>query len=179
MSGSSNGNNDGRPLGEVWEHFHICVQCRSSRHREAICKYCDKKWAKGQPAAMKKHLLLGFRRCPQEVKHQLASSEFEAEQTRQPRLDRHFETAPMADFYRKSANDALLKTMVMCNLASNIVDNQLLKQFLKMLRPSYDLFSSYTFRENLLYDNWKNLQAKYRNETRSQPKYSIILEADG
>ncbi|CAG8672732.1 6145_t:CDS:1, partial [Ambispora gerdemannii] len=159
-SSLSNETISGRQLSTVWEFF-IRGSTKSPGHFFAICKFCQAKWARGEPLKLEAHLALNCSKMEDEVQQvyllcvaqrndldkELKKRKLNDEQSSLTRFFLYRSEGGLSEGQKNSIDNSLLKAFVVCGIAFSVVENSFFIDLFQNLCPDYQPPSSETLSE--------------------------------
>lgn len=170
----------GRPLSEVWTHFTKGDE-KTKGHYEATCKYCHHRWDRAYPSRLEIHLA---NQCI-EVEHEVRKKfleivarknnviELDDNKTKkqksknsntQKSMEEYFDNMKLSEQKKNLIDKSLAKFVSCCGIQFGVVENPFFIDFVKNLKPSYNLPSRIKLKETLVEEEVAIINVKITNE---------------
>jgi hypothetical protein len=170
----------GRPSSAVWSYFTKGDE-KTKGHYEATCVYCNQKWDRAYPGRLEVHLANQCIEVEREVRKNFLEIvarknniiELDDNKTKklktknsnsQKNMEEYFDNMKLSEQKKNLINKSLAKFISCCGIQFGIVENPFFIDFVKNLKPSYDLPSRIKLKENLIEEEVANINVKITNE---------------
>lgn len=170
----------GRPSSEVWDHFMRGDE-KTKGHYEATCRYCHQIWDRAYPSRLEIHLANQCIEVEHEVRKkflgivtrknyviELSDNKTKKQKTKnsnsQKNMEEYFDNMELSEQKKKLIDKSLAKFVSCCGIQFGVVENPFFIDFVKNLKPSYDLPSRIRLKESLIEEEIANINVKITNE---------------
>ena len=170
----------GRPSSEVWTHFTKGDE-KTKGHYEATCRYCHQRWDRAYPSRLEIHLANQCIEVEREVRKKFLEivtrknnvTELDDNKTKklktknsntQKNMEEYFDNMKLSEQKKNLIDKSLAKFVSCCGIQFGVVENPFFVDFIKNLKPSYDLPSRTKLKETLIEEEVAIINVKITNE---------------